>query len=475
MKNVMINKKGILTLLLIFCLMLVLNSITPMFNEDYFTAFVWPEGLPNLGRLPENSKKITTFTEVLENARVYYFIEGGRVPGCIIRTFFSWIGKEYFNPLNSLMLIVLVMEIYWLQQEGKVSFDFSPSSLLWAFFSLWAFNLAFADTCLWMSGSCDYLWMLVITFAFLIPYVRNYYEEKSYINDNFKRSVRMFIFGLLAGCSNETTICWIILVLYYWLNKCKKNHTLQNWKVFGFVGLCVGYALLVFAPGNFARLTFQQKAKSALTFSELYAFKFSEIVFIVFFHFLLWYFILSFFCRYKNKIEQTKLISPYIKIAIVFSIIALGSGILMFLIPASVLRPSFLNLAFLTVAAASLFRAQEVIKESVIPQNAKTFLKLIGSSYLIFTVIISLWCNFINWNQWNEVLAMIQQEQKRPTSIVLKVNPYHTDNTVWSRFARGFHLLPMPVVNGDENDRINVTLAHYYGIKGIVISQKNIQ
>ena len=62
---------------------------------------------------------------------------------------------------------------------------------------------------------------------------------------------------------------------------------------------------------------------------------------------------------------------------------------------------------------------------------------------------------------------MIQEEQKKPTNAVLTIKAYDSDTTIWSRFARGFHLIPMPVINGDENDRINVNVARYYNIKGI--------
>lgn len=458
-----INKKGIMTLLLIFSFMYLLNSLTPLFNEDYFRAFVWPEGLPNLGRLPENTQKVSTFFDVLENARVYYFIEGGRVPGCVLSTLFSWLGKKYFNPLNALMTTVLVMEIYWLQHEGKVTFDFRPSCLFWIFFSLWAFNIVFVDTNLWIAGSCDYLWMLVIVLLFLIPYTKNYYNPHLLNDDTLEMTAGMFFLGLLSGCSHETTICWLLIILLYWLYLCKKENTLQNWKIAGFIGLCTGYALLIFAPGNYARLFFQQQANNARAFSQLFNYKTIEFLCINYFHFLVWYFIVRFFSKYKNKIKQIQSITPYLKLAAMFTIIALGSGIFMFIIPVPMLRPSFLNLVFLTIAVALLFRAEEVIKESVIQQKTKLFLKLVGCFYFILTISVSIWFNYTNWNQWNNILAIIQKEQKNPTNIIINVEPY----SKWSSFARGFHLIPMPVYPGDENNFINATVAYYYGIKGI--------
>ena len=453
--------------------MYLLNILTPMLNEDYFAAFVWPMGVPDLGILPEDTPRVSSFLDVLHNCKVYYLSEGGRLPGGFIVGALFWdLGKSYFEPVNALLMTLLVVEIYWLVHEGTVSFDFEPAYLLWIFFSLWAFNLSFVDACLWMSGSSNYLWMMVIVLAFLIPYTRNYYNPKLLNKDNPKMTAAMFFTGLLAGWSHETTTCWLILVLFYWLYLCKKSGTLQKWKLAGSVGFCTGYALLMFAPGNFARLATQQQTNNTVSSSVFYTFKIGEIVWITIFQFFLWYFIISFLCRYKNRISQTQVITPYLNVAKAYSIIALGSTIFMFLIPASIIRPSFLNVVFLTIAVASLFRAQDVAQEFVIQQGAKSFLKLVGYAYLIFTIVVCLWCNYNNWKHWNDILVMIQQEQTNPTNTVLTIEPYGSDTSIWSRFARGFHLIPMPVINDDENDRINVNVARYYNLKGIAIKKE---
>ena len=175
MNRCVINKNGLLVLLMIFCIMWILNIFTPMLNEDYFSSFVWPEGVPNLGTLPEDARRVSSLSDVLENSRVYYLTEGGRLPGGLFLGVLFWdLGKAFFNPFNALVMTLLVMEIYWLSHEGKISFNFNSSHVFWIFFSLWTFNASFVETCLWMSGSSNYLWMIVVVLAFMIPYVRNY-------------------------------------------------------------------------------------------------------------------------------------------------------------------------------------------------------------------------------------------------------------------------------------------------------------
>ena len=68
------NKKTVIVLLLIFSIMLLFNIMTPLLYEDYFATFVWPMGVPNLGELPENVRKVSSFADCIEGIRSYYFI-----------------------------------------------------------------------------------------------------------------------------------------------------------------------------------------------------------------------------------------------------------------------------------------------------------------------------------------------------------------------------------------------------------------
>ncbi len=466
------NKKGLLILFIIFLFVFILNNFTPLLNEDYFCAFVWPKGVPNLGILPEDAKRISGLSDVLENCRTYYLMEGGRVPGGLLLGVLFWnLEKAYFNPFNALVMIVLVIEIYWLSCKGRVTFNFNPSYLFWIFFCLWAFNLSFIDTCLWMSGSSNYLWMLIVVLAFLLPFIQNYYDNNLHNKDSCKMTAGMFFIGILAGWSHETTIIFLIILLCYWLHICKKKGELQNWKISAFLGLCLGYILLIFAPGNFNRLSQQANLNGGIPIIDLYSYKFFELMWIITFHFFLLFFIINFLFKNNKKFANQSKIKPYLDIAKACTMIAIGSGVIMFLIPVSGWRPSFLSLVFLVIAAVTLFRTQEITGVPIFNRQGKMFLKFIGYSYLVMTVSVSLWYNYTNSQCWNAVIEQIRQEQKNPSNSVLAIEPYYTVDKPLLNFLSGFHIIYMPVAIGDENHRINVTLAKYYGIKGIKLKQ----
>ena len=470
MQKFKINKKGIFILLAVFCFMFILNSFIPLLADDYFSAFLW-KGKVALNDVSNGAvKKISSFEDIYAGLKNYYFTWGGRIPGSSPVSFFIWKGKELFNPCNAFLFTVLIAEVFWLTHEGMITLEFKPLYIFGIFFALWTFNASFVDTCLWLAGSCNYLWMMVIVLAFLIPYVRSCFDINAFKDCSRKLSVGLFFVGILAGWSHETTNCWIIVVLAYWLYKSNKEDTLQIWKITGFIGFCMGYALLIFAPGNFSRLQMQQHTSSVIIDSDLLDVKLIELLIILFFHFVIWYFIISFVFKYKKHTNKfiNKATGIYLSLVVSFIVIALGSGCLMFFIPSNGLRPSFLNLVYLTVALSLLFRMQEVNNHYFVENNGKLFLKSIGCIYLVITMFFSLWGNYFNSCCLNEIIVAVNKESNNYTNAVLEFSPPLTMKTDMWRFGSGFHLAPLPI-SQDESHAFNKSFSYFYGIKGIKI------
>ena len=467
-------KKDCILLIAIFIFLYFFNVMTPMLNEDYSAVFVWPRGVPNLGELPENVQRVSTFSDFFNNVKNYYVSEGGRVPGSIPGGLFSLLGKAFFNPLNALMMIILIIEIYWITHEGRITFSFTSSNIFWIAFCLWSFNPSLIDSCLWMSGASNYLWMSVIVLAFLIPFVQNYYNSSMLQDSSFCLNTGIFVTGILAGWSHETTGCWLILILGYWLFICWKRKKFHLWKLFGYIGFCIGYCFLIFAPGNFTRLNnANEQVGEGLVFigHSLFFPKLIELFVLLLFQLFLWHFMISFFLHSKKYPALTKIeYLPYLVFAKICFLEAIGSMAIMFLIPVSGWRPSFLSLVFLIIGVFSIHRVVEKANVQVIVEPVKVVLKYLGYSYLIMTIAISLYSNFLNWQYWNNVLTTINQEKQTLSSKTLEILPSPTDKDYWFwRFASGSHLIYVPIISNNEKDRINKIVAKYYGIKGIKV------
>lgn len=112
----------------------------------------------------------------------------------------------------------------------------------------------------------------------------------------------------------------------------RKKEGMENWLYFGFVGLMIGYMLLMFAPGNMVRLYAEQNGNNWLTWERIKG-QFSLFGFIFcYFQVFLWYFSLrSLFSlrkRDKNNIELEK----EVWLVKVLLVVAFGmTGIMIFL------------------------------------------------------------------------------------------------------------------------------------------------
>lgn len=474
---------GLLLLFLIFGFMYALNCMTPLLTDDYFVSFVWPEGVRLNGILSEEAKKVNSISDVYDSLKSYYFIWGGRIPGQAFMTLFAWWGKELFNVVNSFMTIFLIMEIYWISHEGKVSLDFNYKYIFWIFFALWSFNTSFVDIFLWRAGSCDYLWMMVLLLAFLTPYIQNYYDVDKRNQDELLFTSGMFMLGIIAGCSREMLICWIILVMSYWLWLCKKANRLYAWQIFGLIGLCIGYTILIFAPGNFARLAADSHSDNVFSLNMTFLIIKIVIISIVFvFHVFLWHFIVTFLRRQKDShtsfLKTSVTAYKNVIIAKISALIALGTMVLLFFIRYSGTRPSFVTLVLLIISVASLFRSCEISGAIALHEAAKTLLKTVGIMYFIITALISLQWNYANLKQWENSLQDMLNADKNVGSVVLKetampypserkrlveiLNLYMGNSTeIWY----GAHVIEMPCFY--EGCYYNIIIPKYYEFKAI--------
>ena len=100
-----------------------------------------------------------------------------------------------------------------------------------------------------------------------------------------------------------------------------------------------------------------------------------------------------------------------------------------------------------------------------------TFLKTVGSVYLIITISFSLWGSYINSCYLNNILEKVHEASNNSTDTVLKFrSPLTMENDKWL-YGSGMHLVPLPI-SQDESHEFNRAFSYFYGIKGIKISKE---
>ena len=459
------NKKAAIAFVCIYIFMYILNYLHPMsFGDDYLYSFIW-QGKPMSEPLSENAVRVASWHDIFVSQWSHYFTWGGRTVAHVLAQFFLWMGKPVFNVFNAFISLVLIAEIYWCIHKGKITFDFKAKTICWIFFVLWAFTPGFAPVFFWLTAACNYLWTNVILLGFLIPYFRKYYFFSEIIGTSWLFSFFMFLFGILAGWTNENSVCWILLFLLIFIVRLRNREGMENWMIAGLIGMLTGYALLILAPGNTARLLVEQSGGSNWLNVEALKVNLKMFISIIFFQIFLWFFsIRAISTLSKMKIQDEEL-RIEIVLAKILCVLSIGMTGIMFLSPGFPPRSGFSGTIYLTIAVGLLLRIQDDYGVELIMPTAKKFLFYIGSFYFIMTSTISLYAFYEIHGSMQSLLDSAKQFSRKDTGNVLQVAPLKAlDENI--DMMSGFHIPGFELLE-DENNWINVAFARYYGIKGV--------
>lgn len=236
LKKIKLSKKKqtIIILITIYLMMLVLNLLTPLIADDYSYSL----GLDNT--------KIDSIIDVLNYQWWHYFNWGGRTISHTIAQMFLLFPKIAFSIINPLLYIALIYLTYLHIVRNR---DKKPIYLILIHLTLWFVLPVFGQTCLWLIGSCNYLWTTVLILWFLWVY-----RQKNQ-KDSIARIVSLFLLGIIAGWTNENTAVGLIIVSLGFLivEKLDNKNKLPKYKWSGLLGNIVGFLVLILAPGNYVR------------------------------------------------------------------------------------------------------------------------------------------------------------------------------------------------------------------------------
>lgn len=474
------NRRVLITFACLFSFFYILNSLIPRaFGDDYLYAFIW-QGHSMFTPLSEDAVRISSLKDILVSQWSHYFTWSGRAISHTIIQLFIWLGKPVFNIFNAAVSVLLIIEIYWCAHKGKISTQFYAGTICWIFFMLWAFTPGFSGVFLWISGACNYLWTAVFLLAFLLPYIRKYYffEEKLAKNSFFK--CIMFILGIIAGWSNENSICWVILLLTVFLFLNRKREEMESWMYIGLAGLVTGYAFLMFAPGNVARLHVEltnMKAEIGPFMSwfntKLLAPKIDILMAVCTFQFLLWYFCLRSLFLLRKEAEENEDVKKESLLVKIFLLASFCMTFFMIFSPLFLPRSSFPGTVQLVVATTILLRIQGEYTTEIIKKGARKFLCVIGVLYTFVTVSATFYGFYDYHNQVEELLSFVQNSKEAKEHVITVNGLTPVSETIEN--ASGLHILSFEMFE-DENFWSNVAFSRYYGIKGIrMVKQKTEQ
>lgn len=240
-----------------FVYMWAVNFLMPLHRDDYEYSLIWG-----------TFSKLSSYEDIFQSLYRHYFMHGGRMTDFFVLDSFLMFGKYWFNPVNALMFIMLIVLMYW-HAGRRITFKFNPYILSLIIAFAWLGIPHFAEVNIWMTGSCDYLLPMILIFSMLLPYHFDFFQHQL-IKDNILTILGIFFFGIAASMTIENTAAVLNFVIGIYVLYAYKTRRLKVWMVSGFAGAVLGLGLLVVAPGNFVRSA-TIKSKLILHFTNIIA------------------------------------------------------------------------------------------------------------------------------------------------------------------------------------------------------------
>ena len=174
--------------LAVFLVMLCFTALTPMIADDYSYCFSWVD-----------STRITSPLQIPASMAVHRELTNGRVLAHALVQLILLAPKALFNVLNacSAVLLLRLFDRYYADR------DLGQRLLLTLLGALLLFNRmpAFGQVALWLDGSINYSWGILLFLLFLWPYAALWLGREQ--KGGRLRSLGFLFSALLAGAYSE--------------------------------------------------------------------------------------------------------------------------------------------------------------------------------------------------------------------------------------------------------------------------------
>lgn len=463
--------------IIILLLFWQLNAQTPLLADDYEYAFIYTS--PQEQAVSTSDlQPITNLNDILVSQTSHYLKWGGRsVVHFIVQLFMmpSSPGKALFNFCNAVVFVILInLAIFHATGKNPLTFHGKNHHLLlklFFIFGLWFLLPRFGENVLWLTGSINYLWGITLILTFMIPY-RYFFTTNKMMNWQQKlphwltRSI-FFIFGLLAGWTNESASFALIIFLavIIFLDFKDKSicfrHRPYNFPgaISGLIGALSGFCFMILAPGNFARATyfpspdfilwrwFKNLLKSYLSFSTYFTVLIALLVVGITVIYIL-----------QVKPKKKSCLSLF-KDSGLYFLLCLASIFAMTISPIFPLRAWFGSIVFLLISLLNL----GVHLFKILPRFKITWLSLSVLGLIYFaSSYVQTFLDINKTNQlWQNRFNVISNFSSSPTSFPIVLEPIPASS---NRRNPTFELIDMST---DPQSQFNRHFSKYYKIKAV--------
>lgn len=421
------NKKTLwaIVVLLCFSVILFLNILTPMIADDFGYLYVFGEKV-----------QVASLSDIIRSQVTHYKWWGGRSVVHFIAQALLQMPSLVADLLNSAVYMLFVILVY-LHIKGRNK-DSRISLFVLINLATWFVLPMFGDTVLWITGSANYLWGTTIVLLFLLPY-RLYNGAKYPVGMQILASVSMFIFGLIAGWTNENTVAgMIVIILLFFLFYRARGWKLSPTLCIGLVGVLVGYAIMILAPGNFFRG--REAPSLSLLLIGYRAFMYTQSLFLNYGALLALY--LVFFVLLGYRTNSNKGLQS---VSVIYLLGGVGAIYVMVFSPQFPSRAWFGLVTYFLIALGIVFDGLDL--ENRVAKQMRTVIIVVGCIAFLFSLV----------NVTRDVYRIYEIDKEREI-IAEKAREAGEEVCYFKRF------IPNTSYVHGEDVQSNMLLSYYYGI-----------
>jgi hypothetical protein len=175
-----------ITLLILFCVVLLLNIYSPLRVDDFMKQFNI-----SLISMEFTDEKIDSLEELFKNMWYHRYILNGRLSDALVIFLLYTVGKGGFNILNS---FILILSLCFVCKLTLKTITYRHLLVCMALSILLIPRLS--GTIFWLSGACNYLWVVPFICCFI------YLFEQYFIKNHLPLYKKILLFVcLFFSCS----------------------------------------------------------------------------------------------------------------------------------------------------------------------------------------------------------------------------------------------------------------------------------
>lgn len=246
-KDKIIPIVNILTIIGIMIFFFIINNNVEMMGEDFALISFYPGNPPTSWGEYINSI-IRRIIDQMANWNI-------RI-GEQISIIFGSMNKIYFNIGNTIMSVVYIciIPVYAFGESFSLKKKKHLLAIILSFMLIIIFQPTLGEIFFWRTGSCNYLWAILILLIFAIP-LRMLINNNDIIGNKKFVAFLYTIGGFFAGLTNENTVIvfislYIGIIVYRKYSK-KKIHI---WVWSSFITLLLGFIVMLKAPSTAIRI-----------------------------------------------------------------------------------------------------------------------------------------------------------------------------------------------------------------------------